>query len=167
MASNTASPSDLTLRRRIEISLQILGRQRDLLVVLLVVAVVALIAAPLPVFAIDILIISNFALSLVVLLAVVAARDPLALSSFPSLLLFTTLLRLGLNIASTKLILLTGHGPRIVEAFGVLVVGSNYVVGGIVFLILSTFDVSFAQCMPTVCLRRLSPHMSAIYADRV
>jgi type III secretion protein V len=137
MASNTTSPSDLTLRRRIEISLQILGRQRDLLVVLLVVAVVALIAAPLPVLAIDILIISNFALSLVVLLAVVAARDPLALSSFPSLLLFTTLLRLGLNIASTKLILLTGHGPRIVEAFGVLVVGSNYVVGGIVFLILS------------------------------
>jgi type III secretion protein V len=135
--TNTPLASELTARRRAEIALRIIGRQRDLLIVLVVVAVVALIAAPLPVFAIDVLIIANFALSMVVLLAVVAARSPLALSSFPSLLLFTTLLRLGLNIASTKLILLTGHGPRIVESFGVLVVGGNYVVGAIVFLILS------------------------------
>jgi len=126
-----------TVRQRIEFVNAAFSRQKDLLLVLLIAAVVALIAAPLPVIVLDVLIVVNFGLSIVVLLAAVSATGPLALSSFPSLLLFTTLLRLGLNIASTKVILLTAHGPRIVEAFGSLVIGGNYVVGAIVFLILS------------------------------
>jgi type III secretion protein V len=137
MSSPAHGPSALNTRQKLEVSLQLLAAQRDLLVVLLVVVVVALIAFPLPVFVIDVLIIANFALSLVVLIAVVRNPSPIEFSSFPSLLLFTTLLRLGLNIASTKLILITGHGPHIVEAFGTIVVGGNYVVGGIVFLILT------------------------------
>ena len=111
--------------------------RRDLLLVLLMMVVIVLIAAPVPVVALDVLIVVNFALSFVVLLTVIAAPSPLALSSFPSLLLFATLLRLGLNIASTKIILLTAHGPHVVEAFGKIVVGGNFVVGCIVFLIIA------------------------------
>jgi type III secretion protein V len=126
-----------SIRRNVDQGLNFLGRQRDLMLVVLLISVVALIAAPLPAIILDVLIIINFALSIVVILTAVSIESPLALSSLPSLLLFTTLLRLALNIASTKMILLTGHGPRVVETFGTLVVGGNYVVGAIVFLILS------------------------------
>lgn len=99
--------------------------ERDLLLIGLLLLVVALIVAPLPLVALDVLIVLNFALSLIVMVAAISAPSALALSSYPSMLLFTTLLRLGLNIASTKQILLTAHAPHVIELFGQLSTSSR------------------------------------------
>ena len=104
----------------------------------LIVAVVALMILPLPTFLIDILLSVNITLSVVLLTATMYIPSATTLSSFPSLLLFTTLLRLSLNIASTKSILLHADAGHIIESFGELVVGGNLVVGMVVFLIITT-----------------------------
>ena len=104
----------------------------------LIVAVVALMILPLPTFLIDILLSVNITLSVVLLTATMYIPNATTLSSFPSLLLFTTLLRLSLNIASTKSILLHADAGHIIESFGELVVGGNLVVGMVVFLIITT-----------------------------
>jgi flagellar biosynthesis protein FlhA len=78
----------------------------------------------------------SFALSLVVMLVTLSTRDPLHFNIFPSLLLLITLLRLGLNVASTRLILSTGHAGQVIAAFGNFVIGGNPVVGLVIFLIL-------------------------------
>jgi len=78
----------------------------------------------------------NLAVSLLLLLVVMNAKSAHELSTFPTLLLFTTLFRLGLNVASTRLILTSGEGGRIIEAFGHYVAGDNLAVGLVVFLIL-------------------------------
>ena len=101
----------------------------------------ALMIVPLPPVLLDVLFTFNIMLSVLVLLASVRAMRPLDLDSFPTVLLGATLLRLGLNIASTRVVLLHGHdGPaaagNVIEAFGSFVVGGNYVVGMVVFLIL-------------------------------
>ncbi|NOT33325.1 MAG: flagellar biosynthesis protein FlhA [Candidatus Eisenbacteria bacterium] len=101
-----------------------------------VVAVVALLVVPLPPLMLDILLAMSLALSLVVMLVTVATRDPLEFSVFPSLLLLLTLLRLGLNVSSTRLILSTGHAGEVIRAFGNFVIGGNVVVGLVIFLIL-------------------------------
>ncbi|KLD76650.1 hypersensitivity response secretion protein hrcV, partial [Xanthomonas hyacinthi DSM 19077] len=107
-------------------------------IALLVVAVVALMILPLPTALIDALLGVNISLSVVLLMATMYVPDSLALSSFPSLLLFTTLLRLSLNIASTKSILLHANAGHIIDSFGKLVVGGNLVVGMVIFLIITT-----------------------------
>ncbi|UKE70476.1 FHIPEP family type III secretion protein [Xanthomonas cerealis pv. cerealis] len=107
-------------------------------IALLVVAVVALMILPLPTTLIDALLTVNIGLSVVLLMATMYVPDSLALSSFPSLLLFTTLLRLSLNIASTKSILLHANAGHIIDSFGKLVVGGNLVVGLVIFLIITT-----------------------------
>jgi flagellar biosynthesis protein FlhA len=96
---------------------------------------------PLPPFILDLLFTFNIALSLVVLLAVVYAQKPLDLAVFPMVLLVTTLLRLALNVASSRVVLLHGHtgaaaAGKVIEAFGAFVVGGNYAVGLVVFTIL-------------------------------
>jgi flagellar biosynthesis protein FlhA len=101
-----------------------------------VVVVVALLVMPLPPFLLDALLALSIALSIVVLLVALSSRDPLEFSIFPSLLLLITLLRLGLNVSSTRLILSTGHAGRVIAAFGDFVIGGNYVVGLVIFLIL-------------------------------
>ncbi|PPT92338.1 EscV/YscV/HrcV family type III secretion system export apparatus protein [Xanthomonas theicola] len=107
-------------------------------IALLVVAVVALMILPLPTALIDALLAVNIGLSVTLLMATMYAPDSLALSAFPSLLLFTTLLRLSLNIASTKSILLHANAGHIIDSFGKLVVGGNLVVGLVIFLIITT-----------------------------
>ncbi len=101
-----------------------------------VVVIVSLLVVPLPPFLLDAALATSFALSIVVLLVTMSTRDPLEFSIFPSLLLLITLLRLGLNVATTRLILGTGHAGSVIAAFGNFVIGGNVVVGLVIFLIL-------------------------------
>ncbi|MGH7740969.1 MAG: flagellar biosynthesis protein FlhA [Candidatus Eiseniibacteriota bacterium] len=101
-----------------------------------VVAAVALLVLPLPPPMLDALLALSFGLSIVVLLVTLSSRDPIEFNIFPSMLLLITLLRLGLNVSSTRLILSTGHAGRVIAAFGNFVIGGNYVVGMVIFLIL-------------------------------
>jgi type III secretion protein V len=109
----------------------------DLLLVALVVAVIALMVLPLPPFMLDTLIALNLTISVVLLMVSLYIRSPLGLSTFPSLLLFTTLFRLALNIASTRQILLNAYAGDIILTFGKLVVGGDVIVGAVVFLIIA------------------------------
>ena len=84
----------------------------------------------------DALLALSIALSVVVLLVTVSTRDPLEFSIFPSLLLLLTLFRLGLNVSTTRLILSRGQAGHVIAAFGSAVIGGNYVVGLVIFLIL-------------------------------
>ncbi|WP_366949828.1 FHIPEP family type III secretion protein, partial [Immundisolibacter sp.] len=108
---------------------------------LLVLTLLGMMLIPLPPLLLDLLFTFNIALSLVVLLVAVYALRPLDFAVFPTLLLVATLLRLALNVASTRLVLLHGHtGPgaagHVIEAFGAFVIGGNYAVGLVVFIIL-------------------------------
>ncbi|MCC7222077.1 MAG: flagellar biosynthesis protein FlhA, partial [Candidatus Contendobacter sp.] len=112
---------------------------------LLLIIMLAMVVLPLPPFALDVLFTFNIALSLVVLLATIYSERPLDFTVFPTVLLITTLLRLALNIASTRVVLLYGHtGPdaagKVIEAFGHFVVGGNYAVGIVVFAILTIIN---------------------------
>jgi type III secretion protein V len=109
----------------------------DLLIAGLVIMTVALMVLPVPPFLLDALIALNIGLSLLLLLIATYISTPLGLSTFPSLLLFTTLLRLSLNIASTRLILLHAHAGQTIETFGNLVVGGNLIVGLVIFAIIT------------------------------
>jgi type III secretion protein V len=109
----------------------------DVGMVVVIVAILALMIFPVPVLVIDVFLAFNMAVSVVLLMATMYIPSAVALTSFPSLLLFTTLLRLSLNIASTKNILLHADGGHIIEAFGNLVVGGNMVVGIVVFLVIT------------------------------
>ena len=108
---------------------------------LLVIMVLAMMILPLPPFMLDILFTFNIALSMIVLLISLYTLKPLEFSVFPTVLLMTTLLRLSLNVASTRIVLLEGHGSadaagKVIEAFGHFLVGGNYAVGLVVFIIL-------------------------------
>lgn len=111
------------------------------LVPVLLVGIVLLMVVPLPAIMLDLLLACSIALSVTLMLTSIHMRRPLDLSSFPTILLFATLLRLALNVASTRLILLhgsegTGAAGHVIQSFGQFVVGGNYVVGAAVFLLL-------------------------------
>ncbi len=108
---------------------------------LILMMILAMVVIPMPPIALDMFFSFNIALSLVVLLVVVYTLRPLDFGVFPSLLLVATLLRLALNVASTRVVLLEGHNGgdaagKVIEAFGAFVIGGNYAVGLVVFLIL-------------------------------
>jgi len=108
---------------------------------MLIILVLAMMVLPLPTLLLDLLFTFNIALSVIVLLVALYTLKPLEFSVFPTILLVTTLLRLSLNVASTRVILLEGHtGPdaagQVIEAFGHFLIGGNYAVGLIVFVIL-------------------------------
>jgi flagellar biosynthesis protein FlhA len=108
---------------------------------ILLVMMLAMIVIPMPPIALDMLFTFNIALSLVVLMVTVYALRPLDFGIFPTVLLITTLLRLALNVASTRVVLLNGHtgtgaAGKVIESFGEFVVGGNYAVGLVVFAIL-------------------------------
>ncbi len=113
-----------------------LNRYSDVALAVAVAAIVGMMIVPLPEWLLDVLIIVNLATGLVMLLVAVYARNALQFSVFPSLLLITTLYRLGIDISATRLILLQAHAGQVVQAFGTFVVGGNFVVGVVVFLIL-------------------------------
>lgn len=107
----------------------------------LIIMILAMMVLPLPPFVLDILFTFNIAISIIVLMVSLYTRNPLDFAVFPTILLITTLLRLSLNIASTRVVLLDGHsGPdaagKVIEAFGHFLVGGNYAVGLVVFIIL-------------------------------
>jgi len=114
---------------------RVLG-QSDVMLAGAVVGIVAMMVIPLPASLLDILQVVNIALALTILLVSMYIAEPLEFSVFPSLLLMTTLFRLALNVSATRLILLNGYAGKVIEAFGGFVVGGNYVVGVVVFLIL-------------------------------
>jgi flagellar biosynthesis protein FlhA len=121
--------------------LEIIRKRGDVLVALGIIVLLGVMLVPLPTFLLDLFLAVSIALGVVILVISVYLKRPLDFSVFPSLLLMTTLFRLSLNIASTKLILLRGsEGPdaagHVIQSFGNFVVGGNYVVGFIVFLIL-------------------------------
>ena len=115
--------------------------QRQLAGPLLILAILAMMVLPLPPFALDLFFTFNIAISVIVMLVAMSVMKPLDFSVFPTVLLVTTLLRLSLNVASTRVVLLEGHtGPgaagQVIEAFGHFLVGGNYAVGLVVFTIL-------------------------------
>src|SRR6187455_234988 len=103
----------------------------------LVIAVVGLMVVPLPTWLLDLLIASNLAISVAILLVSLYVSDALKIAAFPTLLLITTLVRLALNVSSTRLILLQADAGEVIRAFGLFVVRGNYVVGAVIFLILT------------------------------
>jgi flagellar biosynthesis protein FlhA len=108
----------------------------DVAIAVVVVGIVVMMILPLPPFLLDILITANISAALAIVLATLYTTEPLQFSVFPSLLLVATLFRLGLNISSTRLILLDGDAGEVIASFGNFVVGGNVVVGLIVFTIL-------------------------------
>jgi flagellar biosynthesis protein FlhA len=103
---------------------------------LLVVGILGVMLVPLPTALLDLMLALNLTLSLLIVMTVLNTPRPVEFSTFPSVLLFTALFRLALNVASTRLILLDGDAGHIIRAFGDFVVGGDYFVGMIVFLIL-------------------------------
>src|SRR6187431_929545 len=98
---------------------------------------VGLMVVPLPTWLLDLLLATNLAISVSILLVTIYVTGALEVAAFPTLLLITTLVRLALNVSSTRLILLKGDAGEVIQAFGEFVVSGNYVVGGVVFLILA------------------------------
>lgn len=108
---------------------------------LLIIMILGMMVLPLPAFVLDMMFTFNIALSIMVLLVSIHTHKPLEFAVFPTVLLLTTLLRLSLNVASTRIVLMEGHtGPdaagKVIEAFGHFLVGGNYTVGIVVFIIL-------------------------------
>jgi len=117
-------------------TLTLLTKRSDIAFSLAGVGIIAVLIVPLPSVLMDILLSFNLAVTFMVFLLTVYVKRPLDFSVFPSLLLLVTLFRLSLNVASTRLILLHAYAGRVIQAFGYFVVGGNYVVGIIVFVIL-------------------------------
>jgi flagellar biosynthesis protein FlhA len=123
----------------------LLGKSGDtmkaLMAPLFIVLVLAMMVLPLPPFALDLLFTFNIALALMVMMVAAHMKRPLDFAAFPAVLLVTTLLRLSLNVASTRVVLLDGHtgtgaAGRVIESFGHVLIGGNFAVGLIVFAIL-------------------------------
>lgn len=128
---------DLT---KLKAGLAVLGRA-ELGAPLIVIMVLAMLIIPLPAFLLDLLFTFNIAFSLIILLVVVYTLKPLEFASFPTVILLATLLRLALNVASTRIVLIEGHkggdaAGKVIEAFGAFVIGGNFAVGLVVFTIL-------------------------------
>ena len=113
-----------------------LGGNTELAFVGGIIAAIFLLVIPVHKDLLSILLVFSIAISILILLTVIYLEDPSEFSVFPTLLLAVTLYRLGLNVASTRLILLDGDAGSVIESFGTFVVGGNYVVGAVIFLIL-------------------------------
>lgn len=119
-----------------KVSWQQLLKHNDVLLAVGIVLVVTMMLIPLPPLLLDVLLTVNIALSVTILLVTLYTQEPLQYSTFPTILLFSTLFRLGLNVSTTRLILLHGEAGQVVHAFGNFVIGGNYVVGMLIFVIL-------------------------------
>ena len=122
-----------------------IAKSSDVLMAVAVICILAFMVMPLPTLLLDLLLSFSITFSLIIILASMYVQHPLELSAFPSILLLVTLFRLALNVASTRVILLHGNegtlaAGKVIKAFGGFVVGGNYLVGIIVFLILVTIN---------------------------
>lgn len=113
-----------------------LFKQSDLVFTFALFGIIMTLVMPLPPLLLDLLLAISIGMSLMILMIIIYVKDPAEFSSFPTILLAVTLYRLGLNVASTRLILLQGNAGHVIAAFGNFVVGGNYVVGIVVFAIL-------------------------------
>ena len=113
------------------------SRYADAALAGMILLIVGMMVVPLPTFVLDILISSNMALSVIMLLTAVYGRQGLGFASMPSALLIATLYRLALNVSSTRLILLQADAGRVIASFGQFVVRGDYIVGGVIFIILT------------------------------
>ncbi|WP_280954811.1 FHIPEP family type III secretion protein [Paludibacterium denitrificans] len=116
-------------------------RHQKLVTPMFLMAIPAMVILPLPPMVLDVLFTFNVVLAIVVILVSVSVKRPLEFSVFPTIILATTLMRLTLNVASTRVVLLHGHegtqaAGQVIEAFGKVVIGGNFVVGLVVFVIL-------------------------------
>ena len=116
--------------------LRSLLRFKDASMAFVLILVIGLMLIPLPTVVVDLLVVLNLAVSLGIILLTVYVSKPMDFSVFPSVLLMVTLFRLGLNVSASRQILLAGDAGRVIATFGSLVVGGNYVVGVVVFIIL-------------------------------
>lgn len=115
---------------------KIFGTKSEIVLVIFLVSILVVLFTPIPAVLLDFLLIMNFSFGLLVLLLTLYTDRPLSFSTFPTLLLIATLFRLSLNIAATRLILADGDAGEVIGAVGTYVVGGNYVIGLVVFLIL-------------------------------
>ena len=120
--------------------LQRISQQKELSLVILIVLALGMMMIPIPSEAMDVIIAANICLTIIILMVVVYMNSPLNLSSFPSILLILTMLRIGVTVSTTRLILLNGDAGQIIYTFGEFVVGGNIVVGIIVFLIITIIN---------------------------
>ncbi|RJQ45427.1 MAG: flagellar biosynthesis protein FlhA [Nitrospiraceae bacterium] len=121
--------------------LTLIKEREDVFVAVLIVSIIGVMILPLPAFLLDILLTLSISLSIIILITSIYIRKPLDFSVLPSVLLMATLYRLALNVASTRLILLRGNegidaAGQVIKSFGDFVVGGNYAVGIVIFLIL-------------------------------
>lgn len=114
----------------------LLGGINELALVVGMIGILVVLFTPIPPALLDFLLLLNFAAALMILLVTFYTEKPLGFSTFPSLLLMTTLFRLSLNISATRLILSNAHAGKVIDSVGTYVVGGNYVIGLVVFLIL-------------------------------
>lgn len=117
-------------------ALSSLLKNNDIIMAIGIVIIVAMMIIPLPPILLDILLTLNISLSVIILLVCLFIKEPLEYSSFPIILLVATIFRLGLNVSSTRLILLHGSAGEVINSFGQFVVGGNYIVGFIIFILL-------------------------------
>ena len=113
-----------------------LFKNNDVVMAFGLVIIVVMLVLPLPPALLDILLTLNISLAVIILLVALFTKEPLEYSSFPVILLVSTIFRLGLNVSSTRLILLQGQAGEVINSFGQFVVGGNYVVGFVIFSIL-------------------------------
>lgn len=111
-------------------------KNNDVVLAVGLVIIVGMMVLPLPPAILDVLLTVNVSLAIIILLVCLYTKEPLDYSSFPTVLLIATLFRLGLNVSSTRLILLNGEAGNVIASFGEFIVGGNYVVGAVIFCIL-------------------------------
>ena len=126
-----------SIHSRLQRVVMLATSRNDVVLAIMLVAIIFMMILPLPTWLVDVLIGVNMSISAVLLMVAMYLPSPLAFSSFPSVLLVTTLFRLGISIATTRLILLQGDAGHIIDTFGNFVVGGNLIVGLVVFLILT------------------------------
>jgi flagellar biosynthesis protein FlhA len=126
--SNLSNPKILTS----------IAQKSELVIAIAIAAIIIVMIVPIPFWMLDVLMTFSIALSLIILMATIYLKDPLEMSVFPALLLVSTLFRLSLNVASTRLILLYGNNfdGKLIESFGDFVLGGSYVVGIVVFVVI-------------------------------
>jgi type III secretion protein V len=112
-------------------------RHPDIILAILVVSMLGMMIVPLPTFILDLFLTINISFAMTLLVSSLYIPDAIGIASFPTLLLLTTLFRLSLNVSSTRLILLNGYAGEVINSFGRFVVKGNYIVGGVIFLILT------------------------------
>jgi len=115
-----------------------MSKRQDLVFAFFFVMIVVMLVFPLPTWLVDGLLAVNLTVSLVILISATYLKHPLEMSSFPSIILLTSMLRVAMSVATTRLILATGDAGQLIVAFGEFVIGGNLVVGLVIFLIIAT-----------------------------